>query len=344
MNKKDTLKELCSLPAVSGFELSYAEKLSQMLKPFVNKIDIDKFGTVTGIIICPVPNAPTIMLDAHFDQIGFIVTQILDGGFIRFSCIGGVDQRMLIGCEVTILSKSPIHGVICSIPPSLSNEQQNDKSIEVNDMIIDTGFLSLDGKVSIGTPIIFREPPIFLSDEIICSKCLDDRAGIYAILEALSKIKRQDLKVNVAVLFSCQEEVTSLGAITGAFKIKPDMAIAVDVSHAYTPDAPTDATFEYGGGTMIGVGPNMNKNFTNSLIKLAKAEQIKYQLEVMEGNTGTNAWNIQISTCGTAQALLSIPLKYMHTPIECVKLCDIGSTADLIAAFLKSYNGGNIQI
>ena len=342
MNQIESLEKLCSLPAVTGFELNSSKALAEMLMPFVNKVDIDAFGTVTGILKCSIPNAKTVLLDAHFDQIGFIVTEVLDGGFLRFISVGGVDPRMLMGCEVTILTNNPISGVICSIPPHLSSEEDRKNAIPVHEMLIDTGLL--DAKVPIGTPIIFSKPLISLSKDIVCSKCLDDRAGIQAILQALKQLNKYDLKVNVAVLFSAQEEITSLGAITGAFRLRPDIAIAVDVSHAHTPDAPSGETFEFGGGTMIGVGPNMNTNLTKSLIRLARAEDIPYQLEVMEGSTGTNAWNIQISTCGTAQALLSIPLKYMHTPIETVKLCDIDATANLIAAFLNNFDGGCLKL
>lgn len=340
MNQIESLEKLCSLPAVTGFELNSAKALAEMLMPLVNKVDIDAFGTVTGLLVCPVPNAKTVLLDAHFDQIGFIVTETLEGGFLRFASVGGVDPRMLLGSEVTILTNNPIEGVISSIPPHLSSEEDRKNAVPVHEMLIDTGLL--DAKIPIGTPIVFKKPLISLSKGIVCSKCLDDRAGIQAILQALGQLRRQDLNVNVAVLFSAQEEITSLGAITGAFRLRPDVAIAVDVSHAHTPDAPSSETFEFGGGTMIGMGPNMNTKLTKSLIRLARAENIPYQLEVMEGNTGTNAWNIQISACGTAQALLSIPLKYMHTPIETVKLCDIDATADLIAAFLKNFDGGCI--
>lgn len=342
MNQIESLEKLCSLPAVTGFELNSSKALAEMLMPLVNKVNIDAFGTVTGILKCSIPNAKTVLLDAHFDQIGFIVTEVLDGGFLRFISVGGVDPRMLMGCEVTILTNNPIYGVICSIPPHLSSEEDRKNAIPVHEMLIDTGLL--DAKVPIGTPIIFSKPLISLSKDIVCSKCLDDRAGIQAILQALKQLNKYDLKVNVAVLFSAQEEITSLGAITGAFRLRPDIAIAVDVSHAHTPDAPSGETFEFGGGTMIGVGPNMNTHLTKSLIRLARAEDIPYQLEVMEGSTGTNAWNIQISTCGTAQALLSIPLKYMHTPIETVKLCDIDATANLIAAFLNNFDGGCLKL
>lgn len=339
MNQIETLKTLCALPGVAGFEQSCAESVAQMLRPLVDQVDIDPFGTVTGMLLCLNKDAKTVLLDAHLDQIGFVVTEVLEGGFLRFTSVGGVDPRMLLGCEVTILTSSPIYGVICCMPPHLLQSGDADKAVAIHEMLIDTGLLDAKSRVPLGTPIIFRQEAVQLSAGSITSKCLDDRAGVAAILQTLGKIDRTKLRVNVAVLFSAQEEVTALGAITGAFRIRPEYAISVDVSHAKTPDASANDTFEYGGGVMIGMGPNMHTALTRFLVRLARAEQIDHQIEVMEGNTGTNAWHIQIATCGTAQALLSIPLRYMHTPIETIKLSDFDATADLMAAFLMNFDG-----
>lgn len=339
MSQVKTLKTLCALPGVAGFEQFCAETVAELLRPLVDKVDIDPFGTVTGMIMCPQPEAKTVLLDAHLDQIGFVVTEVLEGGFLRFAPVGGVDPRMLLGSEVTLLTPSPLYGIISCMPPHLMQAGDADKAVPIHEMLIDTGFLDAKTRVPVGTPIVFRQEAVQLSSGSITSKCLDDRAGVAAILQALAKIDRKQLRVHVAVLFSAQEEVTALGAITGAFRIRPDYAIAVDVSHAKTPDAPAGDTFEFGGGVMIGMGPNMNTALTRSLVRLARAEQIDHQIEVMEGNTGTNAWHMQIAACGTAQALLSIPLRYMHTPIETIKLSDLDKTADLIAAFLKNTDG-----
>lgn len=339
MNQIETLTQLCTLPGVTGFEQQAAAAVAELLRPLVNKVDIDPFGTVTGILVSPQPGAKTVLLDAHLDQIGFVITEVLDGGFLRFAPVGGVDPRMLLGCEVTILAAESLFGVISCTPPHLMQAGEQDKAVPIHQMLIDTGFEDARLRIPVGTPVVFRQQPVQLSKGVFMSKCLDDRAGILAILQALRQLDRKQLAVNVAVLFSCQEEVTSLGALTGAFRIRPDYAIAVDVSHAKTPDAPTGETFEFGGGVMIGMGPNMNTALTRALLRLARAEEIDHQIEVMEGNTGTNAWEMQIAACGTAQAILSIPLRYMHTPIEAVKLSDIDATADLIAAFLKNFDG-----
>jgi len=136
-----------------------------------------------------------------------------------------------------------------------------------------------------------------------------------------------------------QEEVTELGAQTGAFTVQPEYAIAVDVTHGRTPDGPSDGVFDLGSGVAVGMGPNLHRGFTKALIKTAKANDIDYTLEIMEGNTGTNAWTMQIVGRGIAMGLLSIPEKYMHTSVEVVKLSDVQAVADLMAEFLREFDG-----
>ena len=165
--------------------------------------------------------------------------------------------------------------------------------------------------------------------------------GVAAILLAMEKLHavKDKLKCNVAVLISTQEEVTELGAQTGAFTVQPEYAIAVDVTHGRTPDGPSDGVFDLGSGVAVGMGPNLHRGFTKALIKTAKANDIDYTLEIMEGNTGTNAWTMQIVGRGIAMGLLSIPEKYMHTPVEVVELSDVQAVADLMAEFLREFDG-----
>lgn len=335
----EDLLRLCEAPGITGFERSAAETAAELLRPLCDNVEIDPFGSVLGLRRCGRPGAKTVLLDAHIDQIGFLVTEVLEGGFLRFAPVGGVDPRMLLGCEVEILTPEPLFGVISCTPPHLLKPGEEKKSIPVHKMLIDTGLTDARGTIPVGTPVVFAEKPVQLTPDSVTGKCLDDRAGVFAILQAVRRLQAVPLAVDLAVQFSVQEEVTSLGAMTGAFRVLPDFAIAVDVSHAKTPDAPADSTFAYGGGVMIGMGPNFNTPLTKSLIKTAKAEEIDYQLEVMEGNTGTNAWEMQIAATGTAMGLLSIPLRYMHTPIESILLSDLASVSGLLYHFLRNFEG-----
>lgn len=339
MNQIEVLTRLCETAAVSGFEHAGATVVADLLATFCDEVSIDAFGNVSARRLCGQESAPAVLLDAHFDQIGFLVTEVLDGGFVRFTEAGGVDPRMLLGCEVTLLTSPPLYGIISCTPPHLQKAGEARKAVPMREMLIDTGLLDAKTRIKVGTPIIFAEPMCQLSKDSITGKSLDDRAGIMSILQTLEKLKEHTLAVDLYLQISVQEETTGLGAGIGMFRVQPQYAIAVDVGHAKTPDAPSDKTFDYGGGVMIGMGPNLHTPLTRALIKTAKAEGIAYQQEVMEGHTGTNAWAMQIAACGTAMALLSIPLRYMHTPIESVRLCDIDAVAELLFHFLRSFDG-----
>ena len=226
------------------------------------------------------------------------------------------------------------------MPPHLLKAGEQDKAVPVSEMAIDTGLLDAKSRIRVGTPIVFGQTPISLAGDQLCSKCLDDRAGIASILLAMKQLKKgKKLRCNIAVLISAQEEVTGLGAQTGAFAVQPEYAIAVDVTHGKTPDGPSDGVFDLGSGAAIGMGPNLHRGLTKALIRTAKANDIDYSLEIMEGDTGTNAWTMQIVGRGIACALLSIPQKYMHTPVEVISLSDVEAVADLMAAFLREFDG-----
>lgn len=343
MNIVETLQSLCAIPAVSGWEVQAAERIQAYLRPYCDTVSADAFGNVYGFRRCANDDAPTVLLDAHFDQIGFLVTEVLDHGFLRFASVGGVDPRMLLGNEVTILADTPLHGVIACMPPHLLQAGEANKAVSIDQMWIDTGLLNAKDQIRVGTPVVFAQEPALLSNHILSSKCLDDRAGIAAIfgaLELLQEPEQPPLAYHVAVLISAQEEVTGLGASIGTFAIQPQYGIAIDVTHGKTPDGPSEGVFELGSGVSIGMGPNLNRALTQALIKTAKAEDIPYTQEVMEGNTGTNAWTMQIVAQGVAMGLLSIPQRYMHTPIETIDTDDVHAVSKLIAAFLRSGNGG----
>lgn len=336
---KEMLIQLCSADGVTGFEGHAAEVAKKLLTPYCDLVEIDPCGNVLGWKSCGKPHVKTILLDAHLDQIGFMVTDVLDGGFLRFTQVGGIDPRMLLGAEVTILTEQPRYGVIACTPPHLLAAGEQDKAVPMHEMLIDTGLLDARSVIPIGTPIVFAQPPYELAKGQITGKCLDDRAGFIAIVEAMRKLQDTELDVDIVVCGSVHEETDSLGALTASFREMPDYGIAVDVSHAKTPDSGSDEAFTFGGGVLVGMGPNLHRGLTNQLLRVARAEEIPYQIEVMEGNTGTNAWDMQVVRSGIAMGLLSIPLKYMHTPIETIQLSDVEAVSDLMAAFLKEFHG-----
>lgn len=293
-----------------------------------------------GFKSCGRKNAKTVLLDAHLDQIGFLVTEVLDGGFVRFAPVGGVDPRMLLGSEVTLLADEPLYGVVSCLPPHLLKAGEQNKAVPISEMAIDTGLLDAKSRIKVGTPVLFGQTPITLAAVSCAANALTTAPGIAAILLAMKQLKKaKKLRCNIAVLVSAQEEVTGLGAQTGAFAVQPEYAIAVDVTHGRTPDGPSDGVFDLGSGAAVGMGPNLHRGLTKAIIRTAKANDIDYTLEIMEGDTGTNAWTMQIVGRGIACALLSIPQKYMHTPVEVISLSDVEAVADLMAAFLREFDG-----
>lgn len=339
MDIQKTLEQLCAVNAPSGFETPVAELACQLLESLVDEVYTTRLGSVVGVRRCGSEDAPRLLLDAHLDEIGLLVTG-QEEGFLRFRTIGGVDSRMLCDREVTLLTDPPTYGIVTCMPPHLQSREEMDKSTPIRDLFIDIGYQGEEVHVPVGTPGTFRGGCAPLGEEQFCGKALDDRACMVTILRALELLADTELNVDLYVLFSTQEEVSAAGAAAAVWQIAPQMCIAVDVTHGETPDSPKDKTFKMGGGPAIGIGPNMTRWMSRRLCQLAEQNEINYQREVMEGHSGTNAWPMQISREGVATAVVSLPLKYMHTPIEVVNAADMESVACLLAAFVADPGEG----
>jgi len=303
----------------------------------VDETYTDAMGNLVAIRRCGIPGAKKLVLDAHMDEIGFIVTG-QDKGFLRFANLGGIDPRMLPAREVKILAKSgPIYGIIDTLPPHVLSAGDMDKTVAAEKLFIDAGLTEEEAEelAPAGTPVVFSGGCEALGTNMLCGKALDDRACVAIIIEVMERLKDKALEYDVCCLISTQEELGLRGATSGAFGIEPDMAIAIDVCHAWTPDAKKDKTVPIGKGAVVALGPNMNREFTNAIIETAKSKEIPYQVEVIPGRSGTDAWAIQVSRAGVCTALISLPVKYMHTPVEAMNLADAEAIVSLITAYLQ---------
>ena len=336
-----TLSRLCALSGPSGFETRVAEAAAKLLRPLADEVYTTPLGSVVGVRRCGAENALKLLLDAHLDEIGFIVTG-RDEGFLRFAPLGGVDPRMLPDREVVLLTDPPVHGVVACLPPHVQSGEDMDKSLPIKDLFIDVGLSQekAEKKIPIGTPATYRGGCTPLGEDLLCGKALDDRAGFAVLLDVLERLKGKKLGVDVYVLGSTQEETHAAGAITAAYAIAPQLCVAVDVTHGDSPDASKHETFKLGGGPVIGVGPNCARSLSRCMKQLGRELEIPVQVEVMPGSSGTNAWPIQISREGVATAVLSIPERYMHTPLEVVSKADLENTARLLAALVESLGEG----
>lgn len=335
MDLIDLLAEFCSLNGPSGFEGSVAKHMVEHLQPLVDEAYIDRFGNAIGIRRCGTKGANCLLLDAHLDEIGLLVTQVKDG-FLRFRCIGGVDARILPDLNVRILSSPPLPGVITCLPPHLQDAAAQNKAIPLEELWIDTGLAPAEAarRIPIGTPVLFDSRFTQLQNACCMGKAMDDRAGLAVLLRTAELIAEEPLDVDLIFMGSTREEIGGAGAAVGTYALQPNFCIAVDVTHGRTPDAPKDDTFLLGEGPAIGIGPNINRWMSDRLIRNAESFGLPYQLEILGGHSGTNAWPMQISREGVATAVLSIPLRYMHTPNELLNCVDLETTSKLLSSFI----------
>lgn len=275
----------------------------------------------------------TILFDAHADEIGFIVTGVLDGGFVKVAKAGGVDLRTLPAAEVMIHGRQQLPGVFATLPPHLKKGE--DDLPDLADMVIDTGVEEIGELVSPGDRVTFFRRPAELRNACLTGKSLDNRAGCAALLYAAELLAEETLPCTVQFLFSDQEELGCLGAQTAAFALSPDEAVVVDVSFGNGPDLPPEKTGRLFAGPMIGVSPVLSAAVTGRLKLAASDAGIPFQLEAMGGKTSTNADVIALSGAGVPCGLCSIPLRNMHTAAEVVALQDVEAVGRLLAGYAK---------
>ncbi len=333
MDLEKTIMSLADADGVSGDETETAQLALSMLKEYTEDCYI-KNGNVIGHLGCK-GRKPHILLDAHIDRIGFVVTYITEDGFLKVSNCGGIDRRLLLAQPVTVLGREKVSGVICAIPPHL--EKDESKVPEMEDICIDVGMTKAQAEkvISLGDKVTFAARCEKLLGDRLTGAALDDRCGVAAILRAMELVKEKALHSEVTVMFSTQEEVGERGAKIGAFNIDPDVAIAVDVSFALTSDDSEIKCGKMGGGCMIGYSPVLDSELSDRMKSIASEKKLPYQIEVMSGTTGTNADRFSVNKSGAKAVTLSIPLKYMHTSVEVISLSDVENTAQLIAAYLE---------
>lgn len=334
---QNIIKKLSDLRGASGHEGRINSEIADMFRPYCDEVRIDALGSVIAERKCGKENAPKVMLEAHMDEIGLVVKKITDEGYIYFSNLGGVDSRILPSSEVTIHGEKDVYGVV-GMPPAVAFDE--DKSYKIKDLAIDTG---LDGDtvkalISVGDSITLPQSVGSLGKDQFSAKTMDDRASVAAILKVMENIKDADLNCDIYAVAAVQEEVGCRGGKTTSFGIMPDMAIAIDVTHGITPDN-SDNAIEVGTGTAMSKGPNIHPKLVERLEKTAIDNNIPYNIEIDGGGTGTDAWEIQISGAGIPVALMSIPLKYMHTSVETLAISDVLDTANVITEFVKGLEG-----
>ncbi len=332
------LSELMSTPSPSGFEQPVQDIVRKYAAPFADEVRTDVHGNV--IAAKNPKGTPRVMLAGHCDQIGFMVQYINDEGFINLAAIGGIDVSVVPGIRVMIHAKrGPVAGVVGRTPIHLlSAEERKNPKLELKKMWIDIGAKdkkAAEKLVQPGDPITFELGLQHLEDDLVTGAGFDDKVGVFVVMEALRLLANKKIECALFSVSTVQEELGLRGAKTSAFGVDPLVGIAVDVTFGSdypSADKTLAGEIKLGSGPVIARGPNINPPLHELIVSAAKAEKIAWQPEPNPRGTGTDANVMQITREGVAAALISIPNRYMHTPVEVVALHDVESTARLLAA------------
>lgn len=331
------LRELTKAPGISGHEGYVGDVLMRWIRPFCDEVKMDRLGNVVALKKGEEGNG-SVMIAAHLDEIGLIVTKVEEGGYLRFTTVGGVDISILPGQEVVVLGKEEVRGIVISKPPHLQEAGEANQPFKLTDLYIDTGLPGekVSQVVSVGDIVKLDGELVELFGGCIAAGALDDRAGVAAMAESLERLVRKRHGFDVYAVATSMEEVEGSGAATSSFSIGPDMAVVVDVTIGSSPGIPERGSFGLGKGPVIGIGPNFHPKISKRLMDLAKELDIPHQVEPVPYPGGTDAYWIQVTREGIPTGLLSIPLRNMHTTVEVCKLEDIRRVSFLLSEFIAS--------
>lgn len=336
MNLKQLIPAMAGVMSISGYEDHGHAAFLALLDGVFDEITTDALGSLICVRRCGRSDAPKILIDAHIDEIGMMVTEILDGGFLRVTNLGGIDTRILPAAEVCIYGKETIYGVISSTPPHLAKKGEEKGLKPIGELLIDTGYPrdKLEALVRLGTPVGFVPRYTDLLGQRIAGKGFDDKSCAAIAVAALAELDRADLAGDVYLLLAVEEEVTMLGGTTGAAAIDPDYAMVIDVTFGETPDTGKGEAFPLGGGCVLSLSAVTDRRLTARTTELAKDAGIKYNRSVEPSSTGTDANATQYALCGIPTVVASLPIRSMHTYHELLSLDDAEELKKLVATFV----------
>lgn len=345
MNKGEIgqlLRQLTSVDGPSGSEARVQKLIQELCAPYAASARVDAMGSVIAYRPGNIGSPPgKVMLAAHMDEIGLIVTKV-EGSFLHVSKVGGVDPRNIIGQEVRVYPTGlgaeryadGLPGYIGSRPPHLLSAEDREKVIPLQDVRVDIGFAA-DGLVRVGDTVTLRGPYTELMAGRAATKALDNRASVTAMIGALAYLSNMQHTWDVVAVATVQEEIGLKGAATSAYGVDPDVAVAIDVTFGDTPGVDDAETVPMDEGPAIAWGPNLHPGVARVLREAADVLEIRYHMEPAPGPSGTDAWAVQMVRAGIPTGLVSIPVRYMHSAVEMVAVADIDRTARLLASFIS---------
>ena len=332
------IAETTALPGVPGYEAGVNGRIAEWFRPCAREVFTDDMENLYARVGGEAAqNGPRVIVCAHQDEIGLVVSKIEDDGCLRIFKNGGVDPRILPGMEVSVQSASgPVYGVIGAKPPQLSTAKDREKALKLDDLYVDIGLSAPEARrrVRVGDMIVMLAPSLRLANGRMAGKTMDDRASVAAMLVAAEALSHTNTTAQAYFVSTVQEEIGSKGAKTAAFRLQPDFAIAIDVTHGEGPGTGKWEAFPVGKVT-VGHGPNIHPKLEKIAVETAKENGVDQVMEICTGVTATDASETQTARGGVPTLLLSIPLKYMHTTVELLDLNTVRETGRLIALVIE---------
>lgn len=333
---KSLLKNLITAPGLSGYETPVRKIIEEAWEPLTDELHTSRLGSLHGLKrgIGTEPR-PGILIATHMDAIGMMVTRITDG-FLHITEIGGIDARVLPGQPVTVFGRRDLPGIIAQPPSWLLPRENRKGAVPIEKLIVDTGLSprQVNQLVRIGDIVSFAQPPLELGSDLMAGHSLDNRASVVALTHCMELLRHRQHFWDVWAVATSQEEETLGGAATSAYQIDPHLAVVIDVTHAKGPSTPAHKTFDMGKGPVLGWGPNIHPGIHKAIKDTANRIELATQLEVLPRHSGTDAISLQITAGGIPTMVISIPLRYMHTPVEVIHLKDISRVGRLLAEFI----------
>ena len=336
MELKELIPAMVGLMSVTGYETYDSAALSALVAGFDEDVT-DTVGNRLLVRRCGRENAPRILIDTHFDEIGMLVREILEDGFLRVVNVGGLDLRTLPSAEVKIYGKRVLDGVIASTPPHLQSASEEKKLLPATEILIDTGYPKeeLAELVRIGTPVGFAPRYEFLANERLVGKGLDNKACAACAVDAILNASREELAGDVYLLLSVHEETDNIGGVAaGAFAVEPHYAMVVDVNLGRTPGTKNAETVVMGKGPSITRSAIVDRKLTKMTEEAATRAEIPWQVSVAPINTGTNTSALHLVKNGIPTVDVGVPLRAMHTYVEMMDMKDAKWLSDLIRVFV----------
>lgn len=330
------LETLCTAPGLSGHESPVREILEENWRPITDDLSVSPLGSLHGLKRGSAAEPrPSILIATHMDAIGLMVTRIVNG-LLRVTEIGGLDARVLPGQLVTVHGRQELPGIIVQPPSHLLPADAQSGPVPIKYLLVDTGLRPRQVKLQVrtGDLISFAQEPIQMAGDTLVGRSLDNRASVAALTLCLQELQTRVHAWDVWAVATTQEEETMGGARTSAFQLRPELAVAVDVTWGKSPGSADHLTFPLGKGLTLGWGPNVHPGLHQSIKKTAEDIEVPFAVEAMPRHSGTDAFAIQVAAQGIPTMVISIPLRYMHTPVEVVALKDIRRTARLLAEFI----------